>query len=237
MKVSALRTDVFTEKGDLPAFVVRFLPTVPENTVLAVSSKVMALWKGCSVAYESPAQKEALIKQHSQAALKTPLAWLTIKDGMVMTNAGIDQSNADGKLIFLPDCYTCARELRDALKKAWQVQNLGVVVTDSMILPLRAGVIAAAVGYAGFEGVKDLRGQADIFGRKLETTLVNVADSLATTAALVMGEADEQQPLCMLEGAPVVFTDEIDRDELKYPPQNDLYTPLLKAAKLIRQEK
>ena len=237
MKVNALRTDVFAEKENLPAFIVRFLPTVPENAVLAVSSKVIALWKGCTLAYESPAQKEALIKQHSQAALQTPLAWLTIKDGMVMTNAGIDESNAQGKLIFLPDCYACAWELREDLKKAWHVQNLGVVVTDSMILPLRAGVIAAAVGYAGFEGVKDLRGTTDIFGRKLKTTLVDVADSLATAAALVMGEADERQPLCLIENAPVVFTDKMDRDELKYPPENDLYTPLLEAVKLTQKEK
>lgn len=237
MKVTAVRTEIFEEKTNLADFVVRFLPAVSENTVLAVSSKVMALWKGTTVKYLDLAQKEALIQSHSQAALKTPLAWLTIKDGMVMTNAGIDESNAKGKLILLPDCYACAQELRTALQKAWQVQNLGIVVTDSFILPLRAGVIAAAVGYAGFYGVKDLRGKPDLFGKKLQTTLVDVADSLATAAALVMGEADEQCPLCIIEQAPVVFTDQINRDEIKYPVQDDLYTPLLRAAKLIKQEK
>lgn len=234
MNATAIHTQIFEEKSDLVAFIARFVPCVPENTILAVSSKVIALWKGCTVPYQNPAQKEELIKKHSQAALKTSLAWLTIKDGMIMTNAGIDESNAAGKLILLPDCYACAQELRNALQKVWKVRHLGVVVTDSMILPLRAGVIAAAVGYAGFKGVKDLRGRPDIFGKKLQTTLVNVADSLATTAALMMGEADEQCPLCVIEDAPVVFTDEISRDEIKYPVQNDLYTPLLKAAKLIK---
>ncbi len=237
MKIRAVHTQIFEEKADLAAFVVRFIPSVAENTVLAVSSKVVALWKGNTLAYQSLAQKEKLIKQYSQGALKTPLAWLTIKDGMIMTNAGIDESNANGKLILLPDCYDCAHELRIALQKMWKVHNLGIVVTDSMILPLRAGVIAAAVGYAGFKGVKDLRGQQDIFGKKLQTTLVNVADSLATAAALVMGEAAEQCPLCIIEGAPVVFRDIMDRDEIKYPVKNDLYTPLLRAAKLIEEEK
>ncbi len=236
MKVTAVRTQIFEEKTDLPAFIVRFVPSVDEGTVLAVSSKVIALWKGNTVAYEGLAQKESLIQQYSQAALKTPLAWLTIKDGMVMTNAGIDESNARGKLVLLPDCYACAQELRAALKKTWHVKDLGIVITDSMILPLRAGVIAAAVGYAGFQGVKDLRGQADIFGKKLQTTLVDVADSLATTAALLMGEAAEQQPLCIIQEAPVVFTEQTNRDEIKYPVTDDLYTPLLKAAKLIKQE-
>ena len=237
MKVTSVHTEIFEEKANLAGFIVRFLPTVPENTVLAVSSKVVALWKGCTVDYQSKAQKETLIRRQSQAALKTPLAWFTIKDGMVMTNAGIDESNAKGKLIFLPDCYACARELRAALQQAWKVHNLGIVITDSAILPLRAGVIAAAVGYAGFHGVKDLRGKADIFGKKLQTTLVDVADSLATTAALLMGEAAEQCPLCVIEGAPVVFTEDVPRDEIKYPVQNDLYTPLLRAAKLIEEEK
>lgn len=237
MKVTSVHTQIFEETTDLVAFIVRFVPSVKENTVLAVSSKVVALWKGNTADYQSPAQKETLIKQHSQAALKTPLAWLTIKDGMIMTNAGIDESNAKGKLVLLPDCYNCAQELRVALQRAWNVQNLGVVVTDSMILPLRAGVIASAVGYAGFQGVKDLRGQPDIFGKKLQTTLVNVADSLATAAALVMGEAAEQCPLCIIEDAPIVFTNEINRDEMKYPIEDDLYTPLFRAAKLIDEEK
>lgn len=237
MNLTAVHTDVFKEGNELPPFILRFIPHAAENTVLAVSSKIVALWKNNTVPYTSLAQKETLIQQHSTAALKTPLAWLTIKDGMVMTNAGIDESNAQGKLILLPDCYAAAAELCAALKQAWHVQNIGVVITDSMILPLRAGVIAAAVGYAGFKGVKDLRGQADIFGKPLQTTLVNVADSLATAAALLMGEANEQCPLCLIEKAPVVFTQQTDRNEIKYPPQHDLYTPLLQAAKLVIKEK
>ena len=237
MQVTAVHTEVFKAGTDLAAFTVRFIPHVAENTVLAVSSKLVALWKNNTVPFTSAAQKQTLIKQHSQAALETPLAWFTIKDGMVMTNAGIDESNANGQLILLPDCYACAQQLRLALKQHWHVQNLGLVITDSMILPLRAGVIAAAVGYAGFKGVKDLRGQKDIFGKPLQTTLVNVADSLATTAALLMGEAAEQQPFCLFEHAPVLFTEKTDRSEISYPPENDLYTPLLQAAKLIKKEK
>lgn len=235
MKATPIRTSIFKEGEDLPQFIVAHIPSVKENTVVAVSSKLTGLWKKCTVPYKSAAQKEELIMQESQAALKTRLAWLTVKNGMIMTNAGIDESNANRKLILLPrDCYAAAEELRTALKTLWNVQNLGIIITDSMILPLRSGVIGAAVGYAGFKGVKDLRGHKDLCGRKLKTTLVNLADTLASTATLLMGEADEQSPLCVLEEVPVEFVEKTDPAELKYPPEDDLYAPLLKAVKLIQ---
>jgi len=231
MNVTAIHTPVFQAREDLIGFILRHVPAPAEGTVLAVASKLFALWKGNIVPYQSVAQKEELICRESEWALKTPLAWLTVKDGMVMTNAGIDESNADGKLLLLPEnLYQLAHEVCMSLRAAWQIKQLGLVVTDSMILPFRAGVIAGAVAYAGFSGVRDLRGQVDIFGKKLEVTLVNAADSLASAAALEMSEAGEQKPLCVIENAPVEFVDRVPQNEIKYPVENDLFTPLFLAA-------
>lgn len=235
MKATPIHTSIFKEGENLPQFIVAHIPSVKEKTVVAVSSKLTGLWKKCTVLYKDAAQKERLILRESQGALKTKLAWLTVKNGMIMTNAGIDESNANGKLILLPqDCYAVAEELRTSLKTLWNVQNLGIIITDSMILPLRAGVIGASVGHAGFKGVKDLRGHNDLCGRKLKTTLVDLADTLASTATVLMGEADEQSPLCVIEQAPVEFVEKTDPAELNYPPEDDLYAPLLKAVKLIQ---
>ena len=119
MKISPVQTDIFKESADLPVFTVHHIPSVADKTVLTVSSKLVCLWKGLSVPYESREQKEKLIRQESDAALKTPLAWLTLKSGMIMTTARIDDSNPNGKLLLLPrDLYACADELRTALKKA-----------------------------------------------------------------------------------------------------------------------
>lgn len=238
MLVTPVRTAVFKENEDLPSFVRRHAPELKEKDILVISSKLVCLWKGLSVPYKSKRQKEDLIRRESDAALKTKLAWLSIKAGMVMTNAGIDESNANGKLLLLPkDLYACARGLRAALKKTYGIKNLGVIITDSMILPLRAGVIGAAAAYAGFKGVRDERGKKDIFGKKLEVTFVNLADALAAAAALGMGEAAERKPLCVIKGAPVKFTARTDAAEIQYPPAEDLYAPLFKAAGLVVRRK
>ena len=57
MKLTAVRTDIFKPREDLPAFIVRHLPQVPEKSVLAVASKLFALWKGEIVPYESVSGK------------------------------------------------------------------------------------------------------------------------------------------------------------------------------------
>lgn len=236
MKLTTYRTKIFKEKEDLPAFIMAQVPQLKEGDILAVCSKLICLWQGCTVEYKSRRQKENLIRQQSQAALKTKLAWLTIKSGMMMTNAGVDESNANGKLLYFPpDMFACAEQVRRALCKQYRVKKLGILITDSLILPLRTGVIGAAVAYSGFKGVRDERGKKDIFGKPLQTTFVNIADSLASAVTLMMGERNEQTPLCRIEGAPVQFVAKTNPAELSYPPEQDLYAPLLKAVNLIQR--
>ena len=238
MKLTPYRTSIFTLQEDLLSFIVRHIPSLHEGDILAVCSKLICLWKGCAIAYTSAAQKEELIRQQSDAVLKTKLAWLTIKSGMIMTNGGVDESNADGHLIYFPpDMFACANELRCALQKRYSIKKLGVLITDSMILPLRAGVVGAAVAYSGFRGVRDERGKKDIFGKPLQTTFINLADSLASAATVMMGERNEQTPLCRIEQAPVRFCAKTNPEEIQYPVENDLYTPLFKAASLLTRRK
>ena len=238
MKITPYKTRIFQLNEDLPAFVKQHVAVLKNGDILVISSKLLCLCKGCAVAYRSARQKENLIRQQSCAALKTKLAWLTIKNKMIMTNGGIDQSNANGLLLYMPDnLFTCADELRRQIKKLYGIAKLGIIITDSMILPLRAGVIGAAVAYSGFQGVRDERGKKDIFGKPLKTTLVNLADALAAAAAVTMGERDEQTPLCRIEQAPVKFINKTNPDEISYPLQQDLYAPLLQAAGLIKRRK
>ena len=236
MIIQPIKTRVFQEGDDLFAFITNYFKKLPEKSVVVVTSKIVALAeKRTSVALNDKA-KEKLIRAESEFAIPTKYVWLTIKDGMVMASAGIDESNAKGKLILLPkDSFKTARVLRNKLRRKYGMRHLGVLISDSRTIPLRAGVTGVTLGYAGFRGVKDYRGKPDIFGRKFKFSRTDVADSLAAAAVLVMGEGNERQPLAIIEGAPVEFCDRVNRDELRIDLQEDMYRPLfLKLPKLKR---
>lgn len=227
MEIKAIRTRIFREHEDLLRFVLKYVKKVPEKSVLVITSKIVALSEGRTEIFKSKAQKIKLIKKESSFTLNTKYTWLTIKDGMVMASAGIDESNADGKLILLPkDSFHSADLIRKKLKQKFKITNLGVLITDSRIFPLRSGVVGVALGYAGFKGIRNYIGKPDLFGRPLKMSQTDVADALATAAVLCMGEGKEQQPLAMITDAPVEFVEKINKKELKINPKDDLYLPL-----------
>lgn len=227
MKVRAIKTALLHEGDDLAVFIEKHVAQLPEDAVLAVSSKIVALAEQRTAHRHD---KIALIKTESSWARKIlPKWWLTVRQGVLIVNAGIDESNADGKLILLPkDCFKSAAVLRAQLRKMYGVKRLGVVITDSRVAPLRAGVTGVALGYAGFKGVRDYRGTKDIFGKTMEVTQTNIADSLATAATLVMGEGNECQPLAVIDGAPVEFVENIHRREVLISLELDIYKRLFK---------
>lgn len=230
MIVRPVKTNIFSENEDLAAFIIKYISKVKEGTVLAVTSKIVALSEGRTVVIKNEQEKEKIIKSESEWAIQTlPEWWLTIRDGMFTINAGIDKSNADGKIVMLPkDCFRAADTLRTLLKKHYKVRNLGIIITDSRVAPLRRGVFGVALGYAGFKGLRDYRGKPDIFGRKLRFTQVNISDALASAAALEMGEGSERQPLAIIEEAPVQFVDIVNKRELRIPPNKDIFERLFR---------
>ena len=235
MEVRPIKTRVFKQGDDLVAFIRTHVKKLKDGSILAVTSKIVALAEGRTANVRNKKEKEALIKKESDWALQThPEWWWTEKDGALLVNAGIDDSNADGKLVLLPkDSFKSAARLRKALVQQFHIRNCGVIITDSRISPMRAGVTGIALGYAGFRGVRDYRGKKDIFGRKLKVTMTDIADSLATAATLVMGEGAERQPLCIIEDAPVEFVDGFDKitarkKEVLIPAKDDMYAPLFR---------
>ncbi len=229
MIVRPVKTRVFKETENLEKFIRAHIPKLKENSVLVVTSKIVALAEGRTKERVDLTTKEKLIRAESDYAVPTKWVWLTLKDGLIVASAGIDESNSEnGKFILLPkDCYKSAARLRKALMKAYKVKNLGVIIPDSRTIPLRAGVMALALGYAGIKGLRDYRGTPDIFGRLFKFERVGIVDSIATAASLCMGEGNESQPLAVVENAPVVFTERVNRNELRIAPEDDMYLPFI----------
>lgn len=235
MLIRAIRTRVFREGEPLLPFIARHVKALRENSIVVVTSKIIALSERRVRPIVDARTRERLIRSESQWAMRTKYTWLTIKDGTVLSSAGIDESNADGKIILLPrDSFRAAAKIRADLRRRYRVKRVGVIITDSRTLPLRAGVVGVALGWSGIAGARDYRGTPDIFGRKLKRSRTDVADSLATAAVLVMGEGAEQQPLAVITNAPAEFRNRVNRRELYIDPKEDIYQPLFEKIRKIR---
>jgi coenzyme F420-0:L-glutamate ligase/coenzyme F420-1:gamma-L-glutamate ligase len=75
-----------------------------------------------------------------------------------------------------------------------------VIISDSFGRPWRQGTVGVALGAAGIPALKDLRGQPDLIGRKLEVSETALADEVASAASLLMGQADEAHPVVIVSG-------------------------------------
>ena len=238
MHIKPIKTRIFRESENLLSFIYHYVPTIPEKSILVVTSKIVALAEGRVVPYLYMNYKSfgTLVKEESDWAIRTKYTWLTLKDNTVMASAGIDRSNADGKMILLPkDSFISARAVLAKIRTHYTRKEVGVLITDSRLLPLRAGVVGVATGYAGFGGVRDYRGHKDIFGRMLHFSRTDIADSLATAAVLTMGEGNERRPLALITDAPVVYLKHNpSKKELHIDPREDVYQPFFTHIKNIR---
>ena len=110
--------------------------------------------------------------------------------GLICANAGVDGSNVPGddSVTTLPiDPDASAERIRSGLESS-AGGSVAVIVSDSFNRPWREGSMNVAIGVSGFEPLADLRGHVDDHGRVLASTLVSVADELASAAQIVMGE-------------------------------------------------
>ena len=124
--------------------------------------------------------------------------------GHVLANAGIDQSNienGDGHVLLLPENPSkSADHIRRSIESSLDLE-VGVIITDSMGRAWRLGTTGHAIGSSGVKTIIDLRGKSkDLFGRELQTTVIGLADQIASSAALVMGESNEGKPVAIVRG-------------------------------------
>lgn len=119
--------------------------------------------------------------------------------GYVCANAGVDASNAPGGIVLLPrDPDASARALRGRLRELTGVAP-AIVVADSFGRAWRVGQCDVAIGIAGLAPVEDWRGRADAGGRRLDATVIAIADE-ATAAADLARRKDSREPAVLIRG-------------------------------------
>lgn len=240
MIVKAYKTHKVTKK-DTNVFKIldHYLPKVEENTIIAVTSKIIAICQKRLVPRDK-ISKDELVRQEADFFIPKEKnqygVYLTIKDNLLVATAGIDESNAAGNFILWPENpQENANNIRVHLQKKHRVKNLGVIITDSKSTMLRWGITGASIAHSGFLALNNKIGTPDIFGHNLEITQVNVSDALASAAVLEMGEANEQTPLAVITDIPYVeFQDRNPTQEelsvFHYDMEKDMYSLLLTAA-------
>lgn len=239
MKVTPIKTRRVENNGlALEDLIKESLFAMEENSILAVTSKVVSLCEGSALPGEK-VQKDDLIKKEAELFLPKEQnrygVFLTIKKGLLVPSAGVDESNGNGFLVPWPqDAQASANCLWQFLREHFGLKNAGVIITDSVVTPLRWGVTGRCIAYCGFHGLQDRNGRQDLFGRPFAMTHVAVADGCAAAAVLCMGETDEQTPLALLEELPFAeFAEEPPCiEELaarNISPEEDLFGPLLSA--------
>lgn len=241
MIVTPIKTDKILplDHNNLLKILEQFLPEIKENSVLAVTSKIVAICED-RVFKIREYDKDQLIGAQAQYYLPREDnlydVSLTVTNNNLVASAGIDESNGGGFYILWPkDSQRSANQIRKFLKDKYNLNNIGVIITDSRTTPMRWGVTAFALAYSGFNPLKDYTGKPDIFGRKFHFEKMSIIDNLACSAALVMGEGAEQTPMALIEDLPFVeFQDrepaKEELDKLKISLEEDIYSPFLRSA-------
>lgn len=217
--------------------------TLEDGDALVVTSKIVSKAEGCIVELSS-VQPRPEAEQLAQETGKDPrVVELVLRDsqsisrkargvlvvqhrlGFTSANAGIDQSNlehGDERVLLLPiDPDASARAIQVGLKKRTGA-TIGVVLSDTHGRPFRLGNVGVAVGVAGMPALLDLRGQEDLYGRKLKISLLGYGDLVASAAHLLSGEGDEGRPVMHLRGLRFPAGEGLAGD-LYRPPEQDLY--------------
>jgi putative folate metabolism gamma-glutamate ligase len=248
VKVTAIKTEKILP-GSISLFELldKHIINLNEKSVVVVTSKIIAICEGRVVKKISEEQKDELAKQEADLYLPREFNqygfMITIKDNMLVASGGVDESNGNGFYILWPkDSQKSVNEIREYLAKKYNLKNLGVIITDSKLTPVRYGVTGYTIAHSGFNALRNYIGKPDIFGRLMQAEKTNVSDSLAAAAVLEMGEGNEQQPLAVITDVKSIEFQERNPTEeelegLKISIGDDVFSSLLTAVKWQKGKK
>ena len=242
MQVLGIKTDLIKPGDDLADKLEKAMNdadlALQDGDILVVSESTLATAEGRLVYLEDvepsplarlmaeryekdPREMQLILEESDQIVGGIPGVVLTLREGFLYPNAGIDNSNAPpGSVVLFPSHpLASARRIRERLANG---RNIAVIIGDSRTHPLRLGCVGVALACAGIDPVEDARGQKDLFGRELKITRKAVADNLVSAAQIVMGEGDEGIPAAIIRDAPLSLSGSAEPIP-SIPPQDCMY--------------
>ncbi|MGD1835590.1 MAG: coenzyme F420-0:L-glutamate ligase [Nitrososphaeraceae archaeon] len=197
---------------------------IRNNDVIVLSSKFVAMSEGSIININKirpsnialklakqytmdPKITEIILREADQIFSGIPGFLLSITNGILAPNAGIDSSNIFNNhvICFPKEPFKSANNLRINFLVNMGI-HVGIIISDSRLMPTRVGTTGMAISCSGLEPVEDHRAKKDLFGNTIKYTFKAVADSLATMATFAMGESNESIPFVIIRGANVIMT-------------------------------
>ncbi|HXU95939.1 MAG TPA: coenzyme F420-0:L-glutamate ligase [Candidatus Nitrosotalea sp.] len=199
--------------------------TPQTGDVLVISSKYVANSQGRILEYEKivpsldaeeigkkfhmkSKMAEIILRESDKIFGGIPGFVITSSDNIMAPNAGIDKSNTQSETVVLypNDPYLVSEHLRRKFLLRYNI-HIGIIITDSRLMPGRIGTVGIAISCSGIEPTSDLRGEKDLYGNVLKVTFQAIADDLASIANLKMGEGSDVTPCVLIRDSDARLTD------------------------------
>jgi coenzyme F420-0:L-glutamate ligase/coenzyme F420-1:gamma-L-glutamate ligase len=165
---------------------------------IVVSEKAMRI---ASKTGHAPKRIEVALQEAEEVLREAPILITKTHHGIITDFSGIDESNAP------PDCFIALPTNPDETAKRisdFLTQSVGfsvpVIIADTQGRPWRKGAVNLAIGVAGMSPFIHNSGKEDIYGRELQGSMVCLADQIASSAELIMGQSDKGIPVVIVRG-------------------------------------
>ncbi|MDO9516739.1 MAG: coenzyme F420-0:L-glutamate ligase [Methanosarcinaceae archaeon] len=220
MKLEAFTVDniPLIKKGDDLAAMICKNTGIQDNDIVVIASTIVSKSEGRTFVLDdiTPMQRaleiarkngedprfiQAVLDRSKECLVESPILLVETLNGHVCIKAGIDNSNVEkGFLLELPkDPDASAKKIVEGIRKLTS-KRVSVIITDTNGRAFKIGQTGVAIGLSNIAPIKNWCGEKDLFGRVLEITEEGVADEIAGTANLLMGEGNGGNPVVIIRG-------------------------------------
>ena len=174
----------------------------PSERALDLYEDITPKARNQGIPIKDPKLIQAILDESKQIIRAEHVLITETNHGFICADAGIDKSNVEGErnVTLLPKNPDEDAEMIRKILKSKYKKDIAIIISDSFGRAFRVGAVGVAIGVSGINPILDKRGEKDLFGYELQSTIIGQVDNLASAAQLVMGEADEGIPIVLIKG-------------------------------------